>query len=147
MSPPGSDTAGGAGSRVDLDDAVAGAELELVREPAGVEEFRAVHPPLRLRARRLIDVVAVVPDEVVVLERRLVASRRDELEAAVDLGHQAVEIKAGAEDVGILELERGRPVAETRLRPGGLGRAQRARAVSGLGLLVVPGEEGGGVGG
>ena len=88
-----------------------------------------------------------MPDEVVVLVESLVAARRQELEPAVDLGRQTVEIKARAEDVAVLDLQGGGPVAETRLIPGGLRRAQRAGAEAGLVLFVVPGEEGGGVGG
>jgi hypothetical protein len=96
-----------AGERGHLGAAVAGAELELVRQAAGVEEARSVELVLVLRPLGLVEQEAVVPDEV--SSRKGVGrSLGHQLEAAVDLGVHAGQVEVRGEDVGVLDLVRRR---------------------------------------
>src|SRR6185503_4604577 len=98
--------------RADVGVTVAKAELQLVREAAGVEESRAVDAVLVLRTLGVVVVIAVVRETVAggaeVPGRRLaaetaldrVAARAvvgDELEAALDLRIEAGQVEARAE--------------------------------------------------
>src|SRR6185503_8492100 len=115
--------------RLDLGLPVAGAELELVRQAAGVEEVRGVALVLLLGAGRLVQQEGVVPDEARI-ERRVDLAAADadaafghQLEAAVDLRVEAGQVEVAAEDLRVLDLVGGRRVAEAALVPGGLLRA------------------------
>src|SRR6185436_1480364 len=135
--------AGPAGERGDLCLAVAGAELELVRQAAGVEEVRGVALDLLLRALGLHQQEGVVPHEAAVergiellrAERR--AALGHQLEAAVDLRVEAGQIEVAAEDLRVLDLVGGRGVAELALVPGGLLRAGGTGVAADLHLVAV----------
>src|SRR6185369_17248959 len=132
--------------RLDVRLAVAGAELQLVADVAGVEERRRVGLELPLRPLRLIEVERVVVDAEHVEEvGGVLAALGNELEAAVHDGVQAGEVEVGVEDVGVLELGSRRLLAVVRLVPGGLLRAERTGVAADLRLLALQAEHRGGV--
>src|SRR6185295_20414117 len=118
--------------------AVAGAELQLVGEAPGVEEVAGVELVLLLRPLGLVELERVVPDTAGVDEGGLVQpALGDELETAVDLGVQAGQVEVRGEDVGVLDLVRGRLGTEVPLVVSGFLGTGGTGVAADLDLVAV----------
>ena len=137
--------------RADVRVAVADAELQLVRERAGVEEGRAVEAHLILRTLGVVVVVAVVREAVSVIAEvpggrkaaqtavdvvAALAVVGDELETTLDLRIETGQVEVRAEHVRVLDLPHGRTFVAVVLVPARFLRTRRTDVAADLDLVA-----------